>query len=105
MIKRTSTLQKLTDNYFYKNFAQEETDEIREESEEDSEEALEEQYRQSRSKDSFPKSNRGSRSRSATAKLLPNRNSNQLLTKDTPGEEVDPYNPSFSGMNQLGRLS
>ena len=34
-IRRTSTLQKLTDNYFYKAFAQEENDQIIEESDED----------------------------------------------------------------------
>lgn len=100
-LRRTSTLQKLTDNYFYKAFAQEETEQIREESDEESQGDLEDQYRPSRGKESLTKSNRSSRSRSATARILPNRNSNQLLNQneETPTPAEDPYNPSFSGMN------
>ena len=93
-MKRQSTLQKLNDNYFYKNFAANENEQIAEESAENSSSDEEDKaYRPGRERNSVKMVRRNSnRSKSATSHLR-------------PSAEADANYRSFSGMNQVGRMS
>ena len=93
-MKRQSTLQKLNDNYFYKNFAANENEQIAEESAENSSSDEEDKaYRPGRERNSVKMARRNSnRSKSATSHLR-------------PSAEADANYRSFSGMNQVGRMS
>ena len=94
-MKRQSTLQKLNDNYFYKNFAanENEQEQIIEESDENSSEDEEEKAYK-------PRAGRGSE-RSARISNRSKSAQSHLKVTDGGGENYR----SFSGMNQVGRLS